>query len=149
MMMLAMVLPLLVAFVCSSARAFTQTSEEALRAADPNGQRVDWTMMELSALSGDVTLRWALNSDEERIYFALEARTTGWAAIGLGEAAGMRGADIAVVHVDSAGKPHVTDFHAIGNQKPRVDGRFECFFSSSHICFSISDTLNKMPYTLI
>ena len=55
---------------------------------------------------------------------AMEANTAGWAAVGFGEAAGMRGADIAVMHVNNAGQASVVDYHAIGNQLPIVDGKF-------------------------
>lgn len=40
---------------------------------------------------------WAFNKaegDEAKIFVAIEAATTGWVGLALGEAAGMRGADV-------------------------------------------------------
>ena len=61
------------------------------------------------------------------MYVALTAQTTGWVGLGFGEAAAMRGADIAVAHVDGQGKAHVADYHAIGNRAPIMDGTWASY----------------------
>jgi hypothetical protein len=66
------------------------------------------------------SLSYALSSDH--ITFAVEADTTGWVGLGIAEAAGMKGADIMMGHVDSTGKAVVGDYHSVANAKPTRDG---------------------------
>jgi len=65
---------------------------------------------------------YALDSAKKHITFAVEADTTGWIGLGIAEAAGMKGADIMMGHVDSAGKAVVGDYHSVSNGKPTRDG---------------------------
>eukprot|EP00930_Biecheleria_cincta_P083698 TRINITY_DN7321_c1_g1_i8.p1 TRINITY_DN7321_c1_g1~~TRINITY_DN7321_c1_g1_i8.p1 ORF type:complete len:586 (-),score=69.76 TRINITY_DN7321_c1_g1_i8:680-2389(-) len=69
----------------------------------------------------DWTATWGIDATNGKIYFAIEAGTTGWVGLGLTEAAGMRGSDIMVAHVNASGT-YVADYHAIGNQQPIMDG---------------------------
>ena len=103
-----------------AAGAFSRSPAAAVQAADPRGSAAP--VLSVTALSGDVAAHWTLNLDEKRMYVAVEAKTTGWVGLGFGEAAAMRGADIAVARV-AGGNPHVVDYHAIGNQAPIQDGR--------------------------
>ena len=103
---------------CAGA-AFSETPANRLKAADPASSP---TVHSLAALGGSVTAHWTVNTQNKRLYVALEGKTEGWIGIGLGEAAAMRGADIAVVYVDADGKAHVTDYHSVGNMAPIKDG---------------------------
>ena len=69
------------------------------------------------------TVTWVLDEAQQTVTFALEAQTTGWVAIGLAEAAGMKGADMMMGHVDSTtGEVKIGDYHAVANQQPILDG---------------------------
>ena len=70
-----------------------------------------------------IVVSWILDEVLGSVTFAVEAQTTGWVALGLAEAAGMKGADIVMGHVDGAsGSVHVGDYHAIANAAPIRDG---------------------------
>ncbi len=110
---------LLPAILGCAGAAFSDTPANRLKAADPASSP---TVRTHAALGGSVTAHWTVNTQNRRLYVALEGKTEGWIGVGLGEAAAMRGADIAVVHVDAGGKARVTDYHAVGNQAPIKDG---------------------------
>ena len=112
----------LVVGILPAGAAFSDTPANRLKAADPAESP---TVRTLSVLGGNVKAHWTINTDAKRFYVALEAKTLGYVALGLGEAAAMRGADIAVAHVDADGKAHVADYHAVGNQKPIKDGTLQ------------------------
>jgi hypothetical protein len=132
-------LALLAASSCLPARgAFSKTPAAALSAAAGDSTAAVRT---LPALGGQATVHWTLDEERDVLYVALEAATTGWVGLGFGEAAAMRGADIAVAHVDAQGEPHVTDYHAVGNEAPIKDGTwpYSFFFSfSSRASFAVS-----------
>ena len=58
-------------------------------------------------------LYYAVDLTAQHITFAVEAATTGWIGFGIAEAAGMKGADIMMGHVDSTGKAVVGDYHSV------------------------------------
>merc|ERR1719197_1087942 len=65
---------------------------------------------------------WILDTVNRKITVALVAPTKGWVGLGLGEAGGMRGADIMVGTVDdSTGSAQVRDYHATGSKLPVED----------------------------
>eukprot|EP00937_MAST-01D_sp_MAST-1D-sp2_P004180 g4180.t1 len=64
---------------------------------------------------------WVTRPDT--LFVALDAPTTGWVGLGIGEAGGMRGADIMIGSVhDTTGVATVGDFHGTQNGVPVKDG---------------------------
>ena len=80
------------------------------------------TVLSLSTMA-DYIVSWVLDESASppTVTFALEAKTTGWVAIGIAEAAGMKGADIMMGNVDG-GSVRIGDYHAIANARPIADG---------------------------
>ena len=68
---------------------------------------------------GAVHLSWT--PDKEGITFLVEVATHGYVGLGFSPGGGMHGADIALCWVDSRGKVHLTDRHAVGNNVPYLD----------------------------
>ena len=70
-----------------------------------------------------IVVSWILDEVLGSVTFAVEAQTTGWVALGLAEAAGMKGSDVVMGHVDgSGGSVRIGDYHAIANAAPILDG---------------------------
>jgi len=70
-----------------------------------------------------IQVSWLLEESAGIVTFAIEAQTLGWVALGLAEAAGMKGSDIVMGHVDGFnGVVHIGDYHAIANAAPILDG---------------------------
>ncbi|CAF4657670.1 unnamed protein product [Rotaria sp. Silwood2] len=66
-------------------------------------------------------LWWTVDDNEREITFELHMNTTGWIALGISPAGGMKGADIGVGWVDQTGSAHFQDRHASANGRPMVD----------------------------
>ncbi|CAF4431727.1 unnamed protein product, partial [Rotaria sp. Silwood2] len=66
-------------------------------------------------------LWWIVDDAEREIIFEFHVKTTGWIALGISPAGGMRGADIGVGWVDLAGIVHFQDRHAFGMSPPVID----------------------------
>jgi hypothetical protein len=79
-------------------------------------------VLSLSTMT-DYIVSWVLDevASPPTVTFALEAKTTGWVAIGIAEAAGMKGADIMMGNVDG-GSVRIGDYHAVANARPIADG---------------------------
>lgn len=68
-----------------------------------------------------MNLYWSVRTEEEEIYFTVEAKTTGWIGFGISSGQGkMEGADIVIGWVKD-GKTYFKDRHANGRVMPRVD----------------------------
>ena len=80
------------------------------------------TVLSLGTMT-DYIVSWVLDevASPPTVTFALEAKTTGWVAIGIAEAAGMKGADIMMGNVDG-GSVRIGDYHAVANARPIADG---------------------------
>ncbi|CAF1548880.1 unnamed protein product, partial [Adineta ricciae] len=68
-----------------------------------------------------VQLWWTVDDIEQEITFELHVKTTGWIALGISPAGGMKGADIAIGWVDSSGKSFLEDRFAVGKVTPITD----------------------------
>ena len=68
---------------------------------------------------GAVHLSWT--PEKEGITFLVEVATHGYVGLGFSPGGGMHGADIVLCWVDSRGKVHLTDRHAVGNNVPYLD----------------------------
>ncbi|UJR14303.1 hypothetical protein I4U23_001293 [Adineta vaga] len=73
-------------------------------------------------------LWWTIDDAEREITFELHIKSTGWIALGISPAGGMKGADIAVGWVESSGKVYLQDRYAIGNSRPIRDNTTEDWF---------------------
>ncbi len=75
-------------------------------------------------LSAYYTLYWTADVNNDVLYLAVEAETTGWVGFGLGEptSGSMPGADILVAWVDSNNQAHVSDRYALDFSTPLEDG---------------------------
>lgn len=59
--------------------------------------------------------------EKDEIQFEIHCRAVGWVGFGLSPNGGMAGSDIVIGWVDSMGKAHLKDTHAVGKQAPIVD----------------------------
>ncbi|CAF0843332.1 unnamed protein product [Adineta ricciae] len=75
--------------------------------------------IELQANRAD--LWWTMNDNNQEITFELHIKTTGWIALGISPAGGMKGADIGVGWVDQTGRVHFQDRYAYANSRPIID----------------------------
>ncbi|CAF1570125.1 unnamed protein product, partial [Adineta ricciae] len=75
-----------------------------------------------------VQLWWTVNDEEHQILFELHVKTTGWIALGISSAGGMKDADIAVSWVTSSGKSFIEDRFAFGKTKPMIDNTTQDWF---------------------
>ncbi|CAF3785266.1 unnamed protein product [Rotaria sp. Silwood1] len=66
-------------------------------------------------------LWWTVDVVEREVMFELHIKTTGWIALGISPAGGMKGADIGVGWVDNMGKVHFQDRYAFDYVKPIID----------------------------
>ncbi|CAF5168345.1 unnamed protein product, partial [Rotaria sp. Silwood1] len=66
-------------------------------------------------------LWWTVDDAEQEIMFELHIKSTGWIALGISPAGGMKGADIAVGWVDSSGNVFLQDRYATSNTRPVLD----------------------------
>jgi hypothetical protein len=88
----------------------------------------------VSYLSGAYKLHWKYDAASSRLSVALEARTTGWVALGLAEATSgsMAGADMLVASIDDVSKAvSVKDYYATGKVTPTLDA------GTTTLCFRI------------
>ena len=115
----ALVTALSIALSFDSAAAWSQTVASLLAKHEPAATFT--TSAAVVPFSG-YKLNYALDAVNKHVTFVVEAETTGWVALGISEAAGMKGADIMMGHVDSSGKAVVGDFHAVSNSRPTKDG---------------------------
>ncbi|CAF2458331.1 unnamed protein product [Rotaria sp. Silwood2] len=74
-------------------------------------------------------LWWTTDDVKQEIIFELHIQTTGWIALGISPAGGMRGADIAIGWVDSLGKVTIQDRYASGKSKPMIDNTTQDWFA--------------------
>jgi len=116
--MISVLLPLLL-YIVPVNGAWTNSPTDLLAKYEPNPTFTTTTPVE--PFTG-YKLFWSYNLEKEHITFVIEAKTTGWVGLGIAEAAGMRGADIMMGHVSSAGKAVVEDFHSVANARPNKDG---------------------------
>jgi len=65
---------------------------------------------------GDMRIHWRVDGDQ--IYFALEAKTTGWVCIGLDPKTIMKNADMIFGWVDGSGTVHIEDAYSTGTTGP-------------------------------
>ncbi|UJR17775.1 hypothetical protein I4U23_004673 [Adineta vaga] len=73
-------------------------------------------------------LWWTVNDVEQDITFELHVKTTGWIALGISPAGGMKGADIAIGWVDFSGKSFIQDRFAFDKTKPVIDNTTQDWF---------------------
>ncbi|UJR07225.1 hypothetical protein I4U23_011513 [Adineta vaga] len=73
-------------------------------------------------------LFWSVNDTKEEIIFELHIKSTGWIALGISPAGGMKGADIAIMWVDSLGNVTLQDRYASGESKPLIDSTTQDWF---------------------
>ncbi len=107
------------ALLPSSSAAWSSSVDALLAKFEPDATDAT-TTVGLTPLTG-YNLSYAYTS--KHITFAVVADTSGWIGLGIGEAAGMRGADIMMGHFDgSTGKAVVGDYHSSKNGKPTRDG---------------------------
>ncbi|CAF3853401.1 unnamed protein product [Rotaria sp. Silwood1] len=76
-------------------------------------------------------LWWTINETQEEITFELHIKTTGWIALGISPAGGMRGADIGLGWVDEGGEVHFQDRYASGTSRPTIDNTTTDWFALS------------------
>ena len=101
-----------------SSSAAWSSSVDALLAKFEPGATDATTFVGLTPLTG-YELSYAYTS--KHITFAVVADTSGWIGLGIGEAAGMKGADIMMGHFDgSTGKAVVGDYHSTKKASLRV-----------------------------
>ncbi|CAF2882697.1 unnamed protein product, partial [Rotaria sp. Silwood2] len=80
------------------------------------------TYQHSTELQPDVAnLWWTVDETEAEIMFELHIKTTGWIALGISPAGGMKGADIGVGWIDNRGQIHFQDQYAFGFTKPVTD----------------------------
>ena len=91
------------------ALALVVTATEAAFSATPNARLLQFRtagssapVLTSSAVLPGYDFHWILDTSNNKITVALVAPTLGWVGIGLGEAGGMRGADIMVGSVDDS-----------------------------------------------
>ena len=68
-----------------------------------------------------VQLEWSPGRD--RVTFRYSVAAHGYIGLGFSPGGGMHGADIVLAWVDRAGRVHVSDRHAVGNNPPYLDTR--------------------------
>ncbi|CAF0896019.1 unnamed protein product [Adineta steineri] len=73
-------------------------------------------------------LWWTVDDAEKEITFEYHVKSTGWIALGISPAGGMKGADIAVEWVETSGKVYLQDRHAVGNTRPILDNTTQDWF---------------------
>ncbi|CAF2535600.1 unnamed protein product [Rotaria sp. Silwood2] len=73
-------------------------------------------------------LWWTIDDDEKEIMFELHIKSTGWVALGISPAGGMKGADIAVGWVESSGNVYLQDRYATTNARPVLDNTTQDWF---------------------
>ncbi|CAF4394289.1 unnamed protein product [Rotaria sp. Silwood2] len=73
-------------------------------------------------------LWWTIDDDEKEIMFELHIKSTGWVALGISPAGGMKGADIAVGWVESSGNVYLQDRYATTNARPVLDNSTQDWF---------------------
>ncbi|CAF1224031.1 unnamed protein product [Rotaria sp. Silwood1] len=73
-------------------------------------------------------LWWTVDDAEQEIMFELHIKSTGWIALGISPAGGMKGADIAVGWVDSSGNVFLQDRYATSNTRPVLDNTTQDWF---------------------
>ena len=106
-----------------TAATLLESYNTALNAASPVRSIVTLAAGHESNGEPGIVVSWILDELRATVTFAIEAQTTGWIALGLAEAAGMKGADVVMGHVDGAsGSVHIGDYHAIANAAPIRDG---------------------------
>lgn len=66
-------------------------------------------------------LWWTVDEALQEITFELHIQTTGWIALGISPAGGMRGADIGLGWVDQSGQVHFQDRYAYNKSRPVID----------------------------
>ncbi|CAF1123173.1 unnamed protein product [Adineta ricciae] len=102
-------------------------------------------------------LWWSVNDTQQEITFELHIRSLGWIALGISPAGGMKGADIAIMWVDSQGKVVLQDRYASGESKPVIDDTTQDWFALqgreqngwTAIQFKrLLDTCDPMDYTI-
>ncbi|CAF2984106.1 unnamed protein product [Rotaria sp. Silwood2] len=73
-------------------------------------------------------LWWTIDDDEKEIMFELHIKSTGWVALGISPAGGMKGADIAIGWVESSGNVYLQDRYATTNARPVLDNTTQDWF---------------------
>ncbi|CAF2078555.1 unnamed protein product [Rotaria magnacalcarata] len=66
-------------------------------------------------------LWWIVDENRQEITFELHIKTTGWIALGISPAGGMKGADIGLGWIDSSGQVHFQDRYAYDLSRPVID----------------------------
>ncbi|CAF3236093.1 unnamed protein product, partial [Rotaria sp. Silwood2] len=66
-------------------------------------------------------LWWTVNETQQEITFELHIKTTGWIALGISPAGGMKGADIGLGWVDEGGQVRFQDRYANSSSPPVID----------------------------
>ncbi|CAF5067245.1 unnamed protein product [Rotaria magnacalcarata] len=66
-------------------------------------------------------LWWTVDENRQEITFELHIKTTGWIALGISPAGGMKGADIGLGWIDSTGQVHFQDRYAYDFARPVID----------------------------
>ncbi|CAF2918621.1 unnamed protein product [Rotaria sp. Silwood2] len=74
-------------------------------------------------------LWWTVNETRQEITFELHIKTTGWIALGISPAGGMKGADIGLGWIDQGGQVHFQDRHANGFSRPVIDNTTTDWFA--------------------
>ncbi|CAF0775985.1 unnamed protein product [Adineta ricciae] len=73
-------------------------------------------------------LWWTVDDAEQEITFELHIKSTGWIALGISPAGGMKGADIAIGWVESSGKVFLQDRYSTANSRPMRDNTTQDWF---------------------
>ncbi|UJR09497.1 hypothetical protein I4U23_013735 [Adineta vaga] len=71
--------------------------------------------------SNTADLWWTVDEVKQEITFELHIQTTGWIALGISPAGGMKGADIGLGWIDQTGQVHFQDRYAYNNSRPIID----------------------------
>jgi len=71
--------------------------------------------------SNQIDLWWTIDRGQKEVLFELHMKTTGWIALGISPAGGMKGADIGLGWIDQTGQLHFEDRIAFGKSEPVVD----------------------------
>ncbi|UJR06551.1 hypothetical protein I4U23_010834 [Adineta vaga] len=76
-------------------------------------------MTELQTNTAD--LWWTVDDNDREITFELHIKTTGWIALGVSPAGGMKGADIGLGWIDQTGRVHFQDRYSYDTSRPVID----------------------------
>lgn len=84
---------------------------------------LNWHTRQLDERGGRYQVEWLVDWVGERITFNVTCATRGYVGFGLARNSKMEGADIVIGGVNGDGTPYFGDYHALGEQRPVLDGK--------------------------